>query len=88
MKVELNFLISISAVFFFLSFFEMPPRCLPFDRAFDHMMTACARATRFWNHDGLVHKELWLLNCYDYYLRDGNYSQLLPCGHPFNTNIS
>ena len=32
MKVELNFLISISAVFFFLSFFEMPSRCLPFDQ--------------------------------------------------------
>jgi len=31
MKVELNFLISISAVFF-LSFFEMPSRCLLFDQ--------------------------------------------------------
>ena len=61
---------------------------MPFDRAFDHMMTACVRATRFWNHCGLVHKELRLISCYDYYLRDGNYSRLLPRGHPFNTDIS
>ena len=46
------------------------------------IIMACVLATRFWNHNGLVHKELWLLNCYDYYLRHGNYSQLLYGGQP------